>query len=265
MLDLDQAPEDFLAFEKDLKKRAITWVTSRDDGQRMRALSAGWLQECRPIIVEALGETEEVSQVDEDVQWLRSRCGVRTRSNELREKLRGISRTISRQLLPAYETIRWSQASSVQIRTDDGPIQRRLSTLDEAIAKSYEQALLDLSDPQRLTYVGPATELREVLRATLHRLSPPDEEISAQPWFKGHQGKPTQAERVRAILDNKERSEQPTKTLDIIDQKIGLIARLTYQQASAATHLGRDAGQDEVNRLRTWVDAVLGEILPNTL
>lgn len=263
MLDLDLAPKDYLAFEKDIRKRGIRWVTSIDDGQRMRALSAGWVKEYRPVFLAALGETDQVVQVDDDVTWLRSRCGIRTESSELRQRLRRISRTISRELLPAYDANRWSLASSIEDRSDDNPILKRLTSFDEAIARSYRQALVDLNDPDRLTYVGPATELREVLGATIRRLSPPDDEIVSRSWFKGHEGKPTQAERIRAILGDKARYAPPTKTLEIIDATIGSVARSTYSRASAATHLGRSTGREDVGRLRPWVDAVLGEILPD--
>ena len=263
MLQLDLIPEDYLALEKDLKKRGIRSVTSRDDAQRMRALSAGWMQEYRPVFLEALGETEHVVQVDEDVTWLRSRCGVRTESNEIRKRLRRISRAITQGLLPAYDANRWSLASNIQNGPEDGPILKRLTAFDDLIALSYQQALVDLEDPARLTYVGPVAELREVLGATIRRLSPPDDEIASRTWFVGHQGKPTQAERIRAILAAKERSAPATKALKIIDETIGSVARSTYSRASAATHLGRSAAQEEISRVRTWVDAVLGEILPD--
>ena len=263
MLDLDRAPEDYLAFERDIKKRGIRWVTSRDDAQRLRALSAGWIQEYRPVFVGALGEPDQVVQVDDDVTWLRSRAGVRTGSNELRERLRGIARTISRELLPAYDANRWSSAANIADHSDDEPILKRLTSLDEAIARSYKQALLDLNDPNRLTYVAPATELREVLGATIRRLSPSDDEIVSRTWFKGHQGKPTQAERIRAILSDKTRYAPAIKTFDMINETIGTVARSTYNRASAVTHLGSNTAREDVSRLRPWVDAVLGEILPD--
>lgn len=263
MVDLDLVSREFLAFEKSIKKRRIRWVTSRDDAQRMRALSAGWMKEYRPVFVGALGEVNHVLEVDQDVAWLRSRADARTASGDLCKRLRRIARIISRDLLPAYDANRWSLSSNVVSPSEDGPLLERLARVDEVIARSYQQALHDLNDPNRLTYVGPAAELREVLGATIRRLSPPDEEIASAPWFKGHHGKPTQAERVQAIMGDKERSAPATQTLEIIDQAIGSVARATYKHASAVAHLGRSAVRDEVAKLRTWVEAVLGEILPS--
>ena len=272
MLDLDLASQEFLRFEKSIKRRGIRWVTSRDDAQRIRALSAGWMKEYRPVFESALGEVSHVMKVDEDVMWLRSRADTRTASSELCARLRRIARIINRELLPAYDANRWSLASNMtnraegnlseENRSEDGPILSRLRAVDVTIARSYEQARMDMNDPDRLTYVGPAAELREVLGATIRRLSPPDEEIAKAPWFKGHHGKPTQAERVRAIMGDKDRSAPATQTLEIIDQAIGSVARATYQHASAVAHLGKNAVRDEVAKLRTWVEAVLGEILP---
>src|SRR5712691_2900008 len=76
----------------------------------------------------------------------------------------------------------------------------RLRGLSSNLADSLEQALTDLNDGSRLTYIGPVGEAREVMRATVQLLAP-DEEIRKQPWFVGiPQGKktnPSQAERIR--------------------------------------------------------------------
>lgn len=48
---------------------------------------------------------------------------------------------------------------------------------------AYQQALLDLATPDRLSWRGPATDLREALRETLDVLAP-DDEAKAMPGFK---------------------------------------------------------------------------------
>lgn len=264
MVDLDDVPNDFLSFERDLKRRGIAWVTARDDAQRVRALHAGWVSEYRPIFSGALGQSESIDSVDADVAWLRSRSGVRTSADEMRVALRRIARTIERELLPAYDATRWSMASTAPspLAELERPLASRLRAVAPELADSYEQACRDLTDPSRSTFVGPAAEFREVLRSTIDSLAPDDDEIRTAEWFKGHQGNPTQAERIRAILGDRDRAKPPSKTLDIIDEAVGAVGRLTYSRASATLHVSRKASVDEVEKLRGWVDAVLSEILP---
>ena len=195
MLDLDRASEDFRSFAQSLTSRGTDWVTARDDAQRTRALCEGWIREYRPRLVAELGEVNSVIEIDGLVNWLRSRCGVKTRSEAMRASLQAIARLLDRELLPAYDTATWSSASAATSSPEQLPLLARLNGVSPAIADSYQQACIDLADDDRRTYVGPAGELREVLRGTIDQLSPDDDEIRTQPWFKGYQGKPTQAER----------------------------------------------------------------------
>jgi hypothetical protein len=75
----------------------------------------------------------------------------------------------------------------------------RLHRESAALANSLEQALKDLNDHTRLSYVGPAGEVREVMRATVQLLAP-DEEVRKQAWYLGiEQGgkrNPSQAQRI---------------------------------------------------------------------
>ena len=103
-----------------------------------------------------------------------------------------------------------------------------------------DQALRDINDHTRLTYMGPACELREVMRAAIH-LFAPDEEVRKQVWFKGNEqdGNPTQAERVRYAVQQRGRSrDQVQGTGEVIDQLVGRIGRETYKVGSKAFHAG---------------------------
>src|SRR6266851_1227029 len=101
----------------------------------------------------------------------------------------------------------------------------RLRKLSAKLADGLEQALVDLNDGTRLTYVGPAGEAREVLRAAIQLLAP-DEEIRKQSWFQGiKQGNrlnPSQAERTRyAVQQRRGRYEQAVEVSELIDERIG--------------------------------------------
>ena len=143
-------------------------------------------------------------------------------------------------------------------------IMARLRRQSLELADSLEQALTDLNDGSRLTYVGPAGEAREVMRATI-QLFAPDEEIKKQPWFEGvkqgNQTNPSQAERLRFVVQSRGGDHrQAAEAVDMIDARIGRLGRNVYQRASAALHA--DNQRQEVRKLIGWVFAVLDEVLP---
>lgn len=141
----------------------------------------------------------------------------------------------------------------------------RLRKLSPPLAESFEQALRDLNDSGRLSYMGPAGEVREVLRAAIQQLAP-EAEVKAQSWFKGHSqgGKlhPTQAERTRYAVQNRGGSTHRAKATDgLIEELLGKISRETYQVGSKSFHAG--AIQGEVEKLAGWIFALLDEVLPD--
>ena len=139
---------------------------------------------------------------------------------------------------------------------------RRLRALKAELATSFEQVLWDLEGPERLTYIGPAGEAREVLRATEHLLAP-DASVKAEPWFVGEKGRPTQAERVRfAVQRNGSKVRQEVIDSDgLVDAKIGALARSVYETASGALHAGTQ--RREARKIVNHVVVVLDEILPD--
>ncbi|MEV7045462.1 hypothetical protein [Amycolatopsis sp. NPDC051061] len=146
----------------------------------------------------------------------------------------------------------------------DASILERLRRHSVSLAESLEQVLKDLNDQTRLSYIGPAGEIREVMRATV-QLFAPDEEVKAQSWFKGTEqgGKvnPTQSERIRYAVQQRDGSKDQVKGVDdLVDQLIGQVGRQTYSAGSGAFHAG--TVQKKVRKLTGWVFAVLDEVLP---
>jgi hypothetical protein len=147
----------------------------------------------------------------------------------------------------------------------DAAILARLRHLSPALADSLDQALKDLNDQSRLSYVGPAGEVREVMRAAVQLLAP-DDEVKKQPWYVGiEQGgkrNPSQAERIRLAVQRQGGTKDQVKDIDgLVDELVGQIGRRTYTMASSAFHAG--TMQARVRKLAGWVFAVLDEILPD--
>lgn len=140
----------------------------------------------------------------------------------------------------------------------------RLRKQSGPLADSMEQALRDMNDQSRLSYVGPAGEVREVMRATV-QLMAPDDEIRKQSWFvgikQGNKTNPSQAERTRYAVQQRRGSKDQVEGVEtLIDELVGQIGRNTYNVGSGKFHAGTD--QADVWKLTGWVWAVLDEVLP---
>lgn len=136
----------------------------------------------------------------------------------------------------------------------------RLEALQPELAASYSQVHIDLADDARLSFLGPAGEIREVMRAVIHELSP-DDDVRARSWYVGHEDRPTQAERIRHILESRSETEtSATNTAGIVEEKVATFGRDLYRRASRALHTG--AQREELRKIVRWVEAVLIEILP---
>lgn len=147
----------------------------------------------------------------------------------------------------------------------EAAILARLRRQSDALADSMEQALRDMNDQTRLSYVGPAGEVREVMRATV-QLMAPDDEIRKQPWYVGiEQGgkrNPSQAERTRYAVQQRHGSKDQVQDVDaLIDELVGQVGRRTYTVGSGKFHAGTD--QAAVWKLTGWVWAILDEVLPD--
>ena len=259
-LAVDQASEAFKTYERELRHRGTTTTRSREDALRVSALVEAWFRSYRPALVSVLGEAVELSTVDHELQVIRAKVGQRIDIQSLRASLRIVARALDAHLLPSYAVARWTTAAAPQPAsvTDDGFVDR-LGILDPGLADSFQQALTDLEDGARLSYVGPAGEIREVFREVIHRLAP-DDDVRAQPWYVGHDGRPTQAERIRYVHQGGRMTDSASDAAEMIDIRVGQIGRSTYTRASRAFHSGTE--QTEVRAVLLYVKPVINEVLP---
>jgi hypothetical protein len=259
--EIDRAPDGFLALERRLSRRTARTTRSVEDFNSVRALVDAWFRVYRPQITRVLGEYPAISTVDERLQALRANVGTRFVISDLRAELRAIARHITREILPAYAAARWSGAATAErvVSATDEELLRRLEGVSLELAESYRQVLQDTRDESRLTFLGPAGELREIMRAAIHILAP-DNAVAGQAWFVGHQGRPTQAERIRFILQEGRGERSAVETAEVVEQKVAELGRSLYTRASQAFHAG--AKRAEVERALAYVRAILNEILP---
>lgn len=160
-----------------------------------------------------------------------------------------------------------SAVSDEPVRALSGDEQRIVSTISELVpsaARSYRQALDDLTAAGRISYRGTAAELREALREIIDHLAP-DEAVENEPSFRLEDGMthPTMRQKVRFVLRSrglaKRKTEPAEKLTEKVDEITASLFRSIYVHASQNTHASPTL--DEVRRLKRYVDTVLTDLL----
>ena len=137
---------------------------------------------------------------------------------------------------------------------------RKQSALFES---SFLQIVRDLGEEGRLSWVGPAHELRELLRQLLEHLAQ-DDAVIQRPWYTLDTGAhgPTQRQRVRFILEERAKSSKQQRVAEqvaLVEERVASLIRDTYGRASDAAHRGTD--RDEVRKILQYFIAFLGDLL----
>jgi hypothetical protein len=162
-------------------------------------------------------------------------------------------------LLPVPSRVK---TDTVAYKEDDDII-KRLDALVPSAALSYKQAILDLGDDSRVSFRGPALELREALREIVDHLAP-DNEVTAAPEYEQEKGRtgPTTKQKVRFIMKKKGKrssSDAPEQTVTAFEEAIATLTRAVYDRSSLATHVAGE--RRAVVQLRRFVVAILHEIV----
>ncbi len=156
-----------------------------------------------------------------------------------------------------------------QERSDglDGKERRIAATLSALVPTAgvaYQQACIDLRDSTRLSYRGVAGEIREALREVLDHLAP-DADVKSQEGYKAESGQtlPTMKQKVRYILKsrgkNKTVSAAPEDAVQVVEERVGALARSIYSRSSLSAHVGTT--KQEVQYIKAYADVVLSELL----
>lgn len=184
-----------------------------------------------------------------------------------REAYKSLLSSISRHLLDTEKealTLPMRPGANSTVDPLDAKILATLSNLLPSAARSYEQALSDLVGPDRLSWRGPATDLREALRETLDHLAP-DKDVTSQAGFKLEKDTtgPTMKQKVRFVLRHRglgnSATAPPEAAAEAIEEVVGSFVRSVYTRSSVSTHTPTD--RREVLRVRDWVRVTLAELL----
>lgn len=146
----------------------------------------------------------------------------------------------------------------------DGQIISALDSFLPSAALSYRQASIDLAGGSRLSWRGPATDLREALRETLDHLAPDDEVESQAAYRRDPDTKgPTMKQKVRYLLSKRNLPRSATETsekaAEAVEDAMGAFVRSVYTRSNLSTHTPTD--RREVLRIRDLVRVCLRELL----
>jgi len=163
-------------------------------------------------------------------------------------------------LLPPPSSVK---AERVALGDEDNEIIKLLDALVPSAALSYEQSILDLGDDRRVSFRGPALELREALREILDCLAP-DREVTSFPGYVQEKDRtgPTMRQKVRFIMRKKgtqSSSGAPEQAVTAFEESIAALTRAIYERFSRATHVASE--RKSVIQLRRYVVAILHEVL----
>lgn len=245
-------------------------LVSPSERTHIRSVVGAWYENYSLAFHQMLGDEQLLAPVDDNMQrllQLASRDSSRRTVNTL---ARATRQYFSNRLLVPLSRAYWSRAPQRSPAGRDEEVARGLRRMDADLADSYEQAAVDLEDNSRLSYRGPAAELREVLTGVLHRLAP-TEKVEATEWYKEArrsgtrtEPKPTRAERVKFILRSRVPGSAATEAgetfLNSVEERLGSVVTATYKRGSAATHVGTEQG--EVQSLLRYINTLLRELLP---
>lgn len=204
----------------------------------------------------------DLSEVDESMQSLLATA----QRNSAVLTYRACLKRVERSLLGLEMRVltRGGRKQEVEFEKVDHLIIDTLTALLPSAARSYEQALTDLQSADRISWRGPATDLREALRETLDHLAP-DDDVTGTPGFKLEKDAtgPTMKQKVRHILRNrglgKTAIQSPEAATQAVDEIVGTFVRSVYTRSSVSTHTPTD--RMEILRIRDWVRVALCELL----
>lgn len=226
----------------------------------LRQLAEAYFSDVRPSLSNTTSQNEHRDAVDAAMKDLLALCHKKGSVAKYRELLR-----TAKSHLIHLDTGLVVRSQNGETRNEqDIRIVTTLRALLPSAAASYEQALADMTIGTRLSWRGPATDLREALRETLDHLAP-DADVVGSVGYKAEPNTngPTMKQKVRFILKNRGRSKATSATTEdattAIDEAIGSFVRSVYTRSSVSTHTPTD--KREVVRILDLVRVVLGELL----
>jgi len=238
-------------------------VNTEEDKQIAIQTGMLYFKICRPFVL-ALGKPSEfIEKYDSLWQALIKLAHGNNSKQTYQKVLTRLYRMTTE--ISVYSKTLPDHPAAITFTSDEEKLIATLDKMTPSAADSYKQSLIDLQTKNpRLSFRGIAAELREILREVLDYLAP-DMEVTSDPNYRNEpdQTKPTMGQKVRHILRSRRRSKSQRatteKSIELIEQLSGEIARGVYTRASQATHLATT--KSEVGQIKRYLETVLFDLL----
>lgn len=245
-----------------LARTKSVYVNSKALRGQTVEIAEGYFRDVRPLLVQS-GLNEIIDPMDGAFQRLLEMAQGQSATSAYKKyakQIRKLSPKITSRLALGLGAVKSDERPS----GDDTRIIETLSDMVPSAAASYRQALFDLADATRVSFRGPALELRESLRETLDHLAPDDEVMGADGFkLEKDRTKPTMKQKVRFILkargQSKSSSVVPEDTAIAIDAMVADLTRSVYDKSSLASHVA--TSHRNVGQIKMYVGALLHDIL----
>lgn len=247
---------------KSLNAISVPQIQSKVIRERIRALVESYFSDVRPLIEDNTGQGTHVAEVDRMMQQLLQLTHKASTIGKYKELFKSLKKHLV--LLDTRLISTPARTNAIEQNGVDGRLVVTLRALLPTASMSYEQAVIDLRIEDRLSWRGPATDLREALREVLDHLAP-DDDVKASPGFKQEQDTrgPTMKQKVRYILKNRQVSKTASETTEnaavSVEEAFGVFVRSVYTRSSVSTHTSTSRG--EALRVLDLVRIVLCELL----
>lgn len=174
-----------------LKGKQVFKKAIRDDARE--AVDVYFREHREPLLIGGLSNVADLDTGMHSLLEVAQRNSTATTYRAALRQLDACLRAAEKQAL-----VSGSSGPMAQWEPVDKLILATLAGLLPSAARSYEQAISDLRSAERLSWRGPATDLREALRETLDLLAP-DEQVLGEPGFKLEKDTngPTMKQKVR--------------------------------------------------------------------
>jgi hypothetical protein len=235
--------------------------------EEVQSVARNYMQTARSVLSdESFSEEQKYlddsfSKLYELAEGKNKTATYKRRTNAIKKALPRISSRLEMQG-PAKSDLPLRTAIEIQIA-------ETLNGLVPTAGLSYQQAIRDLADNSRVSFRGPASELREVLREVLDHQAPDSDVVAAEGYKpeKDQNGndrsKPTMKQKVRFILKARDEGSSaaalPEKAVEAVDALVGGLARSVYNFGSVVTHVAGE--RQAVVNLKRYVEVVLTHLL----
>jgi hypothetical protein len=250
----------FAKLSPNITRTKTVHINSLPVRDEVKAISRQYIKHARPLLIQH-GFDEATKFFDENFAKLYELADARSLTFSYRLPVALLGKGLTR-VTPQLEMKVAGGNSGVRHTSGEIRIAETLAGLVPTAGLSYRQALSDLADPDRESFRGPATELREALREVLDHLAP-DEDVLKSDGFRlePERTKPTMKQKVRFILRARDESatDTPEKAVETIEGLVGGFTRSIYNFGSQVTHVAGE--RRAVINLKRYVEVVLSHLL----